>query len=80
MMASQPWLPFLVIFRSGPLVIRPLLAHQGDASKMQRDTIKNYKKNSKDGKGFFFYSPVTKAETRSVSSLEPNGPASNCIT
>jgi hypothetical protein len=47
MMVSQPWLQLLVIFRSGPLVIRPLLAHQGDASKMQRDTIKNYKKMKK---------------------------------
>ncbi|KAL7922600.1 hypothetical protein ACQKWADRAFT_291894 [Trichoderma austrokoningii] len=49
MMASQPWLRLLVIFRSGPLVIRPLRAHQGGmASKMQQDTIKNYKKKSKE--------------------------------
>lgn len=57
MMASQPWLPFLVIFRSGPLVIRPLLAHQGNASKMQRESTKNYKKIQKTEEENFFLLP-----------------------
>lgn len=80
-MASQPWLPLLVIFRSGPLVIRPLLAHQGDAGKMQRNSINKLgKRKSQEKERKIFDSPVRKVETRIVSSLEPNGPASSCIT